>query len=439
MLGKSSILGTAVHSVRLNLVAKSPSHQLWPSLIVATISIFCPWAVAAQPPQNVEGPPPRDPGSAPHMGDPTDCATCHYCEDPASASPCLRNPCLRHLARRTDANAAPGVILLSELEDAYLPVPFDHRGHADMADMTSGCEACHHHTPAGRDYPPCRECHTADASGTSVERPGLRGAYHQQCLSCHREWSNERACEVCHRRKTGSRVGAPLPTPNEVLGRMHPPASPPAGDLYDGMNHRDASARVIFRHGEHVDRFGLRCVECHRESGCVQCHGDGRPSNQKATLVEHHSPCIKCHRDDMNLEGRSEGRCDQCHWAEGRPQPAPFDHTLATSWPLKAYHAKLSCRTCHATIPFRAASTECTACHTAWNAETLNHAVTGQQLDDNHIDVDCEDCHAESRYDRPPVCSECHEPNIQFPDRRPGPVVEPVPAAASVPMRTAVR
>ncbi|MFN3695286.1 MAG: cytochrome c3 family protein, partial [Ignavibacterium sp.] len=28
--------------------------------------------------------------------------------------------------------------------------------------------------------------------------PDLKGAYHRQCMDCHREWSGETGCNSCH-------------------------------------------------------------------------------------------------------------------------------------------------------------------------------------------------------------------------------------------------
>ncbi|MCO6436049.1 MAG: cytochrome c3 family protein [Phycisphaerae bacterium] len=345
----------------------------------------------------------------------TNCGNCHYCETPKHSAPCLRNPCTRHLVPTAELAAVSDVIVLGVLENTYLPVPFDHRGHAEKAEMGDGCATCHHHSSAGQPPPPCRACHDPAASGTSVDLPGLRGAYHQQCLACHREWSDERACELCHRRKAGSRVAA-APGPGEILGRMHPPIPSPAGEFYEGSANREASGRVLFRHGEHADRFGLRCVDCHRESSCARCHSRSDEARRNSTLVEHHAPCVRCHRDDMSLAGRSAGRCEKCHIPDGTPLRGLFDHATVAGWPLKSYHAGVPCRSCHADVPFEAPSKECSACHEPWDAGAFDHAITGQVLDENHAEIDCSTCHQDGRYDRPPVCTDCHEGEMRFPN-----------------------
>ena len=107
---------------------------------------------------------------------------------------------------------------------------------------------------------------------------------------------------------------------------------------------------------------------------------------------------------------------------------------LATGFVLGRYHGKLTCRACHKRLLFlRKLEGDCGACHQDWDAETFDHAVTGQRLDENHVEFDCEECHVDSRFDRPPACNECHdeEEGISFPNRRPGPVVTAEAPAAS--------
>ena len=67
----------------------------------------------------------------------------------------------------------------------------------------------------------------------------------------------------------------------------------------------------------------------------------------------------------------------------------------------------------------------CNACHGGWSPSTFSHRVTGQVLDKNHAEHDCDVCHVERRFDRPPTCDNCHEEEegITFPAKRPGPPV----------------
>ena len=368
-----------------------------------------------------------------------DCLRCHSCATPTPKDKCLLHACTRDQAHERPValsdDQGPDVVILNELENAYLPVPFDHKGHAGMAEMSQGCVTCHHHTPAGQRHPPCRTCHEISAAGTDMYKPGLKGAYHRQCVNCHREWIDENNCAICHMPKTGlpkDQDGEVAFTKDEMLalmhplGLMHPPVPEPNTKIYRAQSGQNPGSQVVFRHQEHVRRFGLNCVECHSGQSCTSCHAKDRESRQAQTLVEHHKPCLRCHANDMNEANETAGGCKHCHWQAGEPKPGRFDHA-STGWPLGRFHTDNSCRDCHNTVPFAKLDRDCNSCHSAWNPSLFNHVVTGQVLDDNHTDLDCEDCHIDRRFDRPPRCDQCHDEEddgIVFPARHPGPFID---------------
>ena len=368
------------------------------------------------------------------VGD-TDCRRCHSCARPTPEYKCLLS-CNRDRIRQGETylpdHQGPEVVILNELEKAYLPVPFDHKGHARMAEMAQGCVTCHHYTPEGRQHPACKTCHDISSAGTDIYKPGLKGAYHQQCLNCHRDWIDETDCDICHRPKTGRPLdGDPVgsPTKDDILGQMHPPIPEPDTEIYGARSEPPLGSVVVFRHQEHVERFGFRCVECHHEPSCARCHIREPDRTRPRTLAEHHRPCIRCHKRDMSLAGRNAGKCEDCHWLEGQPKPEPFDHA-STGWPLSRFHQGQSCRACHLDVPFVGLNNDCNACHSDWSPAVFDHQVTGQVLDENHAEHDCEVCHVGRRFDSPPRCDECHdeeEEGIAFPAKRPGPSPEPHP------------
>jgi hypothetical protein len=311
------------------------------------------------------------------------------------------------------------VVILGKLEDLYLPVPFDHRGHAEMAKMMDGCAVCHHYTPEGTAHPACKSCHETSPQREDMRKPSLKAAYHRQCMGCHREWSGGTNCAACHPPKT--REGRKVPTAKELLEVMPHPIQEPHTKEYRSQSKPPPGENVIFRHREHVQRFGLRCAECHREDSCSRCHRASEESEERTRpLAQRHAPCSNCHVVD------NKDACDHCHWKQGEAKPKPFDHA-DTGWPLSKHHVALGCRTCHKTGPFRKLDHNCNACHSDWEPNTFHHAVTGQVLDENHEEIACADCHTDRKFDEPPKCSECHEPDegITFPGRRPGPVVIP--------------
>ncbi len=358
-----------------------------------------------------------------------DCNRCHACAQPTAADPCLREPCTRgsqlQAVRKAAHSAVPDSMLLDALAKDYEPVPFNHKAHADMAGMAMGCATCHHHSEAGVPPPACITCHDPRVKGTDPRMPGLKGAYHQQCLNCHREWMDESACSICHlpRPQAGKGGAAPLPpTSGDILGRMHPPIPAPAGDYY---SRRGASGDlVLFRHKDHVERFGLACVDCHHEPSCARCHAEASPARADQTVHEHHRPCLTCHESEMELNGRSKhkGDCARCHLGKDGRAPARFEHEHV-GWPLASYHERLACRDCHVELPYARLDTQCKSCHRGWEDGRFDHKVTGQILDENHADLACADCHKERRYELPPVCTDCHavEDGVAFPAQRPGP------------------
>ena len=347
------------------------------------------------------------------------CSLCHTCDKPTERYPCLR-VCPRTSAaaikKELSQKRVPDLVIMDELEELYLPVPFDHRGHAEMAEMIEGCAVCHHHTPEGAALPACKSCHETSPKREDIRKPSLKAAYHRQCMGCHRDWSGATRCAACHPPKIGQEQGES--TVEGLLSKMHPPIPAPDTEIYQLRSDPSPGTRVIFRHKEHIDRFGLKCAHCHQEDTCSRCHSEREEDGQsEKTLAEHHAPCSRCH-DVQNKDA-----CDHCHWKEGEPRPEPFVHA-STGWPLNRNHAVLACRTCHEDVPFRKLDRDCDTCHSDWSPSSFDHAVTGQVLDENHAEAGCADCHADRKFSQAPRCDECHdeEEGIVFPGKRPGPI-----------------
>ena len=54
------------------------------------------------------------------------------------------------------------------------------------------CQGCHHHSPPAEKPPACSSCHGETIEGADAFRPGLVGAYHQQCIGCHQAMGIEK-------------------------------------------------------------------------------------------------------------------------------------------------------------------------------------------------------------------------------------------------------
>ena len=304
----------------------------------------------------------------------------------------------------------PDVVLMDQLtkiEGLYEPVPFDHKGHAHMAQIQGGCTLCHHRSPEDPEtrvaaaavsggtkdqaeaskHPACRTCH--DVKRTDNRVPGLKGAYHQQCLNCHREWTGDNNCVICHKPLNGSTLTQiRTPTPEEILGRMHEPVKEPEIKHFIARFIPADGKNVTFRHKEHTERFGFQCVTCHREKDtCASCHSPER-RGERAKKVEidrdwhqAHQRCAACHR-------RQEQTCNHCHYKDDQTPPPAFEHSI-TGQLLDSDHATLKCAQCHGDRGAR--------------------VVRGQPVK------------------MPPTCggAACHkdDPAIAFPNQRPGPRV----------------
>jgi len=147
----------------------------------------------------------------------------------------------------------PDTADLDALAEYYEPVEFDHAMHVDMLGDDS-CAACHHHTVGTQlvdencqrchenggetDSAACIDCHPIkrfsveylqtmekDIHLYHLDKPGLKGAYHQRCLGCHKEMDVAIGCQDCHARNEAGdklfRSGEYAPEPSETASKHH--------------------------------------------------------------------------------------------------------------------------------------------------------------------------------------------------------------------------
>ncbi len=224
-----------------------------------------------------------------------------------SCPPCP--PCEAAAAPAPDAPKAPPPApvqgpkfsLLFHLVDKYEPVSFSHEAHVGYADK---CASCHHQQTEVEGTPPCRECHGTALNDTKV--PGLKAAYHRQCMGCHREYgSGPLACEACHPLRGTAGKAVPEPekkavAPSIVLGHIAKEYPP-----------------VTFNHELHTE-IGEACTGCHHHHGavektppCRECHNTRAtaPGVKKLGLEDaYHGQCIACHRKEGGPR-----ECNECH------------------------------------------------------------------------------------------------------------------------------
>jgi len=89
--------------------------------------------------------------------------------------------------------------IIRQTEDHYGPVRFMHAKHAVVV---KDCALCHHYRPldeAASETVRCSACHQQPFQKDHLERIGLKAAYHQQCVNCHREMNKGPIdCVGCH-------------------------------------------------------------------------------------------------------------------------------------------------------------------------------------------------------------------------------------------------
>lgn len=157
------------------------------------------------------------------------CAACHT----APANPNVNLAELSSEARRAMAeamlkarpaakpalaiDAVPETVTINAMMDQYKEAKLPHRkmyttlkkGAADNNlavffhnGETTLCQGCHHNSPAGTKPPRCASCHNKPDVDASPLMPGIRGAYHQQCIGCHKVMNIEKTgCTDCHEKK----------------------------------------------------------------------------------------------------------------------------------------------------------------------------------------------------------------------------------------------
>lgn len=111
--------------------------------------------------------------------------------------------------------------IISKVEDHYEPVRFTHAQHTQYADS---CGTCHHHRPQdpqGKEIKRCSGCHQQAFKEDYPQRLGLKAAFHQRCMGCHKErGKGPLGCTSCHLRQVPDHkdlVKLPAkPTPQQV-------------------------------------------------------------------------------------------------------------------------------------------------------------------------------------------------------------------------------
>jgi hypothetical protein len=130
---------------------------------------------------------------------------------------------VRETVKGTFAEAEiPDKVFIKELVDKYEQVEFPHRkvvkGLVDRIngskkasklaayfhlDKSTVCQGCHHLSPASAKPPRCTNCHGRPFDEGNLQKPGIIGAYHQQCIGCHEamDIQKPKECLDCHKER----------------------------------------------------------------------------------------------------------------------------------------------------------------------------------------------------------------------------------------------
>ncbi len=102
---------------------------------------------------------------------------------------------------------APDKPLTIDTKDVYAkkkktPVVFAHTKH-----KAQKCQKCHHTWKEGEKVKNCGECHKDKKDKKDKKKLGLKKAFHDQCIKCHKALKKEKkktgptGCVKCHPKK----------------------------------------------------------------------------------------------------------------------------------------------------------------------------------------------------------------------------------------------
>lgn len=347
-------------------------------------------------------------------------------------------------------------------DDLYAPVRFMHAKHAaDIGD----CTACHHYRPAGDDYPEtvrCSACHQKPFNEELIGRPGLKAAYHQQCMGCHAEKDKgPTACVDCHAKNTPDHrelVNLPdNPDPLQVTAeclRCHDKAGE---DMLKAAHWRwqgpspytvGAEKRVdLGKATNTINNFCValpsnwpRCTSCHAGYGWKDANFDHNDKSRMDCLVCHDAtltyrkvptdagmpyPQLDLKKIAQNVGKPSRKNCGDCHFTGGGGDAVKHgDMNGILYYPSRNCDIHMggmdfSCQECHKTrnhqisgrslsLPVAEGSRTCEECHTDQphkRVDTDHKGLLNHHLNRHVQTIYCQTCHS-------PVFAKCRPTKV---------------------------
>jgi len=149
--------------------------------------------------------------------------------------------------------------------------------HSIMSEKVS-CKTCHHNS--GDEIHACKDCHDSPTNPHNSTKPGLKAAYHQRCIQCHKaEFSGPDSCTICHTGELKEKTVVVAPDiPHQLTwdtcNRCHPNVIPNGGVeskivYHDSCIkcHSTGVAGAALVPEDHAGRTANTCQGCHKPAG----------------------------------------------------------------------------------------------------------------------------------------------------------------------------
>jgi octaheme c-type cytochrome (tetrathionate reductase family) len=313
--------------------------------------------------------------------------------------------------------------------------------------LGGACSSCHgdfaDNTPHG-----CAHCHSRPNQPDDPARPGLKGAFHRQCIGCHRQHPETAnaptACDSCHHPLIpfhGELVGelALAEGPQAVTRRCLDCHLETAEDVLRSVHWKwGGHSPSVAGYEHHVDlgvgtvlNNYLICAGANPQN-CAACHVGFGPAMDPADAADPLGiDCLICHDVTGTYRKRSGGggepdpgvdlagvaasvgrpgrtNCGRCHfYSDGGANVKHGDLEPALAHPPPDFdvhmgRAHMLCQDCHRvsehriagrsmTAPASEGEVRCEDCHGVRPHRIAG--VLGPHLDDHARSVACETCH----------------------------------------------
>ncbi|MEY4139701.1 MAG: hypothetical protein RLZZ371_1883 [Pseudomonadota bacterium] len=279
--------------------------------------------------------------------------------------------------------------------------------------------------------PPCSSCHSDHLYKVKLS---------QECVSCHRKDDKHKSnlgenCASCHSER-GWKEGGKFDHQLSSFPLRGKHATTDCKNCHKTLQFKEAPSDCYSCHAKddrHQKNLGNQCVDCHAETNWKDtsgrfshektrfplrnAHADGKVKcsscHQDLTHMRHtDKTCLSCHKKDDKHEGQLSSDCGTCH-NDKSWKGTSFNHAMAR-FALAGRHLLLECKSCHLTLRYKDARSDCYSCHQkhdkhklafgkqceschnvrAWVLVSFDHdKQTSYPLEGAHRQVACEKCH----------------------------------------------